>query len=89
MRMHSVYVFSCLCGRAFEISGAENLICADCGRLLVLDWGAAALEEPIEIDGSADLCGVANGIQACTCGPAEEETLRFQAASAGGSDESE
>jgi hypothetical protein len=88
MRVHSVYVFSCLCGRAFEISGVGNLICEDCGRLLVLDWGAAAREEPVEIDGGADLCGVANGEQSCTCEPAGEEPVRFQA-KVGGSDESE
>jgi len=61
MRMHSVFVFSCLCGREFESITGASLRCESCGRLLVLDWGAAALEASIDMDRRIGIGGDSNG----------------------------
>jgi DNA-directed RNA polymerase subunit RPC12/RpoP len=36
--MHSVYEFTCICGRNFQTDDPADIRCPDCGRALVLEW---------------------------------------------------
>jgi Zn finger protein HypA/HybF involved in hydrogenase expression len=40
----SVFIFSCLCGRQFQKEEKGVFRCPDCGRLLIVEWGAEAAE---------------------------------------------
>lgn len=45
MRMHSVYVFTCVCGKHHEMEDAEAFTCS-CGRRSEIAWGAEAESLP-------------------------------------------
>jgi DNA-directed RNA polymerase subunit RPC12/RpoP len=45
MWTHSIYVFSCVCGRKLRTATGGAFRCPDCGRLLVVDWRPAAVED--------------------------------------------
>jgi len=38
MPTHSIYEFTCLCGRNFQTDDPSEIRCPDCGRALVLEW---------------------------------------------------
>ena len=39
-RLTSTYIVECLCSLSIETEHRE-LVCPDCGRMLVVDWGKA------------------------------------------------
>jgi DNA-directed RNA polymerase subunit RPC12/RpoP len=41
MAIHSVYEFTCICGRNFQTENPADIHCPDCGRALVLEWRPA------------------------------------------------
>lgn len=41
MRMHSIYVFTCVCGHRYEVESDAPFIC-ECGRRSEIAWGAEA-----------------------------------------------
>lgn len=43
MRMHSIYVFTCVCGHRYEVESAAPFICI-CGRRSEIAWGAEVNE---------------------------------------------
>ena len=47
MRMHSIYVFTCVCGHRYEVESNAPFTCK-CGRRSEIAWGAevAALSPP-------------------------------------------
>jgi hypothetical protein len=45
MRMRSIYVFTCLCGKHHEVEEAEAFTCV-CGRRSEIAWGAEAEAAP-------------------------------------------
>lgn len=45
MRMHSIYVFTCLCGKHHEMEAAEAFTCT-CGRPSEIAWAAEAAGLP-------------------------------------------
>ena len=44
MPMHSVYEFTCVCGRNFQTDEPHDLQCPGCGRGLVVEWRAAPVQ---------------------------------------------
>jgi len=43
MRMHSIYVFTCVCGHKYEVESEAPFICI-CGRRSEIAWGAEVNE---------------------------------------------
>jgi DNA-directed RNA polymerase subunit RPC12/RpoP len=41
MPTHSIYEFTCICGRNFQTDDPSDIRCPDCGRALVLEWRPA------------------------------------------------
>lgn len=41
MRMHSIYVFTCVCGHRYEVESDAPFTCM-CGRRSEIAWGAEA-----------------------------------------------
>lgn len=41
MRMHSIYVFTCLCGHRYEVESGAPFTCK-CGRRSEIAWSAEA-----------------------------------------------
>ena len=38
MPIHSVYEFTCICGRNFQTDDPHDHHCPDCGRAVVIEW---------------------------------------------------
>jgi hypothetical protein len=67
MREQSLYEFTCLCGRKYEISELAAFACAGCGRMLVIEWRGQhparpqlAPMEPEEPQHEPATCSVSN-----------------------------